>query len=252
MPHCAGARLKKAGETTLMMAWSTKLGQAYLSREGIRQIKSQLTNDIFKQELLHVYEQKSESRDELVCEARDALLELTRQMQTGICNHPEVEGLMQQLLQALDSVTGKKSYGYLPKPIKKIVDEIVDQMERLPVVSDCYDRWLELRGQVDSYYGGDERKRLPLSQQKEFRAIKNAVIKEAERIRLGETTFEDAGMVEDGFIAPEKAEITQQLIIAAHQNVIYEACLRGEGQDTQALKDKFDHMFDYLLAAAAR
>ncbi len=177
-----------------MMAWSTKPGQAYLSREGIRQIKSQLTNDIFKQELLHVYEQKSESRDELVREARDALLELTRQMQTGICNHPEVEGLMQQLSQALDSVTGKKSYSYLPKPIKKIVDEIVDQMERLPVVSDCYDRWLELQGQVDSYYGGDERKRLPLSQQKEFRAIKNAVIQEAERIRLGEITFEDAGM----------------------------------------------------------
>lgn len=57
-------------------------------------------------------------------------------------------------------------------------------------------------------------------------------------------------MVEDGFIAPEKAEITQQLIIAAHQNVIYEACLRGEGQDTQVLKDKFDQMFEYLLASA--
>jgi len=177
-----------------MMAWSAKSGQAYLSREGIRQIKSQLTNDIFKQELLHVYEQKSESRDELVREARDALLELTRQLQTGICNHPEVEGLMQQLSQALDSVTGKKSYGYLPKPIKKIVDEIVDQMERLPVVSDCYDRWLGLQGQVGSYYGGDERKRQKLSQQKEFRAIKNAVIQEAEHIRLGEITFEDAGM----------------------------------------------------------
>lgn len=177
-----------------MMAWSAKPGQAYLSREGIRQIKSMLTNDIFKQELLHVYEQKSESRDELVREARDALLELTRQMQTGICNQPEVEALMQQLAQALASVTGKKSYGYLQKPIKKIVDEIVDQMERLPVVSDCYDRWLELQGQVDSYYGGDELNRLPLSQQKEFRAIKNAVIQEAERIRLGEFTFEDAGM----------------------------------------------------------
>lgn len=177
-----------------MMAWSAKPGQAYLSREGIRQIKSQLTNDIFKQELLHVYEQKSESRDELVREARDALQELTRQMQTGICNHPEAEGLMQQLSQALASVTGKKSYGYLPNPIKKIVDEIVDQMERLPVVSDCYDRWLELQGQADGYYGGDERKRLPLSQQKEFRTIKNAVIREAEHIRLGEITFEDASM----------------------------------------------------------
>jgi TPR repeat protein len=47
---------------------------------------------------------------------------------------------------------------------------------------------------VGSYYGGDERKRQKLSQQKEFRAIKNAVIQEAEHIRLGEITFEDAGM----------------------------------------------------------
>ncbi|MEG1579177.1 MAG: MobP3 family relaxase, partial [Oscillospiraceae bacterium] len=174
-----------------MMAWSAKPGQAYLSRDGIRQIKSQLTNDIFRQELLHIYEQKSESRDELVQEAREALLELTHQMQNGICNHPEVEVLMMQLTQALETVTGKKSYGYLSKPVKRIVDEIVDQMERLPVVSDGYNRWLELQGQVDGYYGGDERKRLPLSQQKEFRAIKNAVIQEAERIRLGEISFED-------------------------------------------------------------
>ena len=34
-----------------MMAWSAKPGQAYLSRDGIRQIKSELTNDIFKQEI---------------------------------------------------------------------------------------------------------------------------------------------------------------------------------------------------------
>ena len=48
-----------------MMAWSVKPGQAHLDRDGIRQMKSQLTNDIFQQELLHVYEQKSVSRDEL-------------------------------------------------------------------------------------------------------------------------------------------------------------------------------------------
>lgn len=180
-----------------MMAWSEKPGQAYLSREGIRQIKSMLTNDIFKQELLHVYEQKSDSRNELVQEARQTLLKLTRAMRQGVYNHPEVEALMIQLSQALSSVTGKKSYGYLPKPVKKVVDEIVDQTERLPMVSNCYDRWLELQGQVDSYYGGNQRKRLPLSQQKEFRAIKNAVIQEAERIRLRELSFEDVGMDAD-------------------------------------------------------
>ena len=63
-----------------VMAWSVKPGQAYLSREGIAQIRSKLTNDIFKYELLHTYEQKSASRDELVREARRAVQELTREM----------------------------------------------------------------------------------------------------------------------------------------------------------------------------
>ena len=51
-----------------MMAWSTVPGEAYLTREGIRKIKSNLTNQIFRQEMLHTYEQKSQSRDELVRE----------------------------------------------------------------------------------------------------------------------------------------------------------------------------------------
>ena len=63
-----------------MMAWSVKPGQAHLDRDGIRQMKSQLTNDIFQQELLHVYEQKAVSRDELVRETRKVMLELSRQM----------------------------------------------------------------------------------------------------------------------------------------------------------------------------
>lgn len=57
-------------------------------------------------------------------------------------------------------------------------------------------------------------------------------------------------MVEEGFIAPEKAEITQQLIIAAHQSVIYEACLDGEDRDHRELKERFDRMLEYLLSAA--
>lgn len=174
-----------------MMAWSAKPGQAYLDREGIRQIKSVLMNNIFKQEMLHIYEQKSASRDELVRQARREMVELVGTMRSGLCDHPEVETLMFQLAQGLETVRGKKSYGYLPKPLKSIADQIVDQMERIPAVAQCYEKWLTLQGQVDSYYGGDERKWLKLSEQKEFRAIKNAVIQEAERIRIGEITFED-------------------------------------------------------------
>ena len=182
-----------------MMAWSAKPNQAYLSKDGIRQIKSTLTNQIFRQELLHVYEQKSKSRGELVAEARKAMLELAKAMQEMTCIHPEAEQMIWNLSRQLGQVGGKKTYGYLPKPMKKLVDEIVDQMARLPTVDACYQTWWELQCQVEDYYSeGKKRLHSPLSQQKEFRQIKNAVIREAEHIRMNKFSFEDEEMQDDG------------------------------------------------------
>ena len=179
-----------------MMAWSVKPGQAYLSKDGIKKIKSALTNNIFKQEMLHTYEQKSSSRDELVRRAREEMKALAQEMQTSLGNHPEVESLMMTLGAQLDSVTGKKKYGYLPKAVKKTVDEIVDRMEQLPMIDECYQKWWELQCQIENFYSERERRRPPLSEQKEFRSIKNAVIREAENIRMGKVTFEDEEMEE--------------------------------------------------------
>ena len=182
-----------------MMAWSVNPNQAYLSKDGIQQIKSTLTNQIFRQELLHVYEQKSKSRDELVSEARKAMLELAKTMREMTCIHPEAEQMIWDLSRQLGQVGGRKTYGYLPKPMKKQVDEIVDQMARLPTVDTCYQTWWELQCQVEDYYSKDKKRiRPPLSQQKEFRQIKNAVIKEAEHIRMNRISFEDEEMQDDG------------------------------------------------------
>ena len=177
-----------------MMAWSTEPSEAYLAREGIRNIKSTLTNQIFHQEMLHTYEQKSQSRDELVRESRRAIRRLIREMAQSICSHPEIEQKMEQLAGQLETVKGKKSYGYLPKSVKKTVDEVVDKLEELPVVRECYDQWCTLQSEVENYYHDNPREKKKLSQEKEFRQIKNAVIQEAERIRLGEITFEDADL----------------------------------------------------------
>ena len=181
-----------------MMAWSVKPGQAHLDRNGIRSIRSQLTNDIFQQELLHVYEQKSVSRDELVKETRKVMLELSCQMRDTICEHTQAEQMIWKLSQQLGDVKGKRTYGYLPRPMKRQVDEIVDQLEQIPIVNECYQKWWELQCQVNEFYSGKKQQRPPLSKQKEFRAIRNAVIREAENIRLGKITFEDEKMEERG------------------------------------------------------
>ena len=121
-----------------MMAWSAVPGEAYLTREGIRKIKSTLTNQIFRQEMLHTYEQKSQSQDEVVREARQTIRKLPQKMA--------------QLAEQLETVKGKKSYGYLSKPVKKTVDEVVDKLEELQVVRACYDQWCRLQGEVESCY----------------------------------------------------------------------------------------------------
>ena len=83
----------------------------------------------------------------------------------------------------LRTVSGKKQYGYLKKPLKDKVDEIVDELEKLPEVAAYYSVWNGLRDTLEGYYKNRPRQHNPLSQQKEFRAIKNAIIQEAERLR---------------------------------------------------------------------
>ena len=97
------------------------------------------------------------------------------------------ESIQQKLLELaleLRTVSGKKQYGYLKKSLKDKVDEIVDGLEKLPEVAEYYAVWNDLRDTLEGYYKAKPRQHNPLSQQKEFRAIKNAIIQEAERLRL--------------------------------------------------------------------
>lgn len=194
-----------------MMAWSAKPGRAYLSKEGIRQIKSKLTNDIFRSEMLHLYEQKSDSRNELVREARRTMLELVQTMRDSMCDHPDAE--------------------------------------RLPGVSGCYDQWLMLQGKVDSYYHDKPREHVPLSKQKEFTQIKNAVIREAERLRLGEFTFEEKNLNQQD--EPEKYR-NASYDYGALRDVIRDESLtmeeRGEAvSEMERLAESGDIYAQYLM-----
>jgi TPR repeat protein len=180
-----------------MMAWSVKPGQAYLNQEGIRKIKSELTRDIFQGELLLLYEQKSSSRDELVRQSRKALLELTKRMRSELCDSPVVENKLLELSRSLETVKGKKVYGYLKKSVKAQVDAVMDELAKLPEVEECYELWWRIQCQVEDFYSERERMRPPLSQVKEFRPIKNAVVREAERIRQGAVSFEDDSIQQD-------------------------------------------------------
>lgn len=93
------------------------------------------------------------------------------------------------------------------------MDEIVDDLAGFPAVRECYRKWLELQHQVESYYKDEPMKEISLSQQKEFRSIKNAIIREAERIRMGRLSFEDdeAGLEEESEQSLPEAKLLNKL-----------------------------------------
>ena len=44
----------------------------------------------------------------------------------------------------LRTVNGKKQYGYLKKPLKDMLDFIVDELEKMPEVATYYSIWNDL------------------------------------------------------------------------------------------------------------
>ena len=165
-----------------MVCYSADGKSGFLTMEGISQIRSLLAGEIFRQELTAVYQEQTRRRNELGAAARDTLEELISQIQTGALEDERLGRMLEQLSEKLSHTTGKKQYGYLKPPLKKLVDELVDELARMPQVEKAYALWYELREEVLRTHRDTLPERIPLSRQKEFKQIRNIVIREAVRL----------------------------------------------------------------------
>lgn len=166
-----------------MMVWSADPKKGFLTRDGIHAMRSVLTNTIFQDEMHELYEKKDLAYRELVTKARTAMAEYIGRMESADTADPVLAHKLVELCHALGSVTGKKQYGYLPKDVKELVDGVVDELAKQPDVEKCYEVWNGLRDELEGYYKARPREHRPLSEQKEFRTIKNVIVREAERLR---------------------------------------------------------------------
>ena len=165
-----------------MMVWSADPKMGFLAKKGIFAIRSKLTGTIFREELKDVYIRKESIYKRSIQTAQEKLLELTTQMEQRACPDTGIEQMMLELSQQLSQLSGKHQYGYLPKPVKATVDAIVDRLAQLPEVAACYAQWNQVKDELVRFHNQNPRQHLPLSQQKEFRVLLNAVIREAENM----------------------------------------------------------------------
>ena len=202
-----------------MVLFSTDPKEGYLSRQGIRSIKSALVNTIYRNDRLHIYEKKDHQRSILQQEAEEQMASLIGQMSTGTLQNSKLELLVTDLAKRLQEVSGKKVYGYLPPRVKRIVDEIVDELSKDERVAAAYALWQDLREQLCMDYNQTPPQRVPLSQQKEFKTVRNTVIRETLRLSEMNFTFEDDTMPDD----PEPEEQSAPSIQSSARTIYQQA-----------------------------
>ena len=166
-----------------MMLWSDDPKYGFLRKDKLLHLQSILTNMIYADELKAVYVQKDIAYKDVTGAARETMRRIVDQLETVENPSELIQEKLLELALELHTVNGKKQYGYFKKPLKDMVDSIVDELENLPEVAAYYSVWNGLRDTLESYYKSKPRQHNSLSQQKEFRAIKNAIIQEAERLR---------------------------------------------------------------------
>lgn len=193
-----------------LMVYSENPKQGYLSQKGVEQLRSSLAKEIFAQDLLSVYEKQTAHRDTLRQHGRELIAEIVSKINAGVYDNPVLENKLSFLADALSKASGKKVYGYLKADVKDMVDSIVDELAADSRIAELYDLWYRQREEVIRTYTDELPQRVPLSQNKEFKSVRNAVIQEALNISLRTDIAED---IDDSVMAdtdPSAEEADQE------------------------------------------
>lgn len=155
----------------------SKSGQGYLTNNGIESMRSVFGNDIFRNEQYKLFSMQTEIRDELKNEAKNIIDDLVTKISSGVYVSDKMVELFKKLSEQLSDYSGRLMYGYLPKSIKETINNIVLEFAKDKNLSELYSKWNEINREKLSLYYDNKNSDIPLEDNKEFRSIKNYILK---------------------------------------------------------------------------
>lgn len=165
--------------------------EPYMTEQALQTFKSDFAREIFKNDLYHTYQDMTAHRDELRRTGRDKIAEIVQQINNSTYENETVVLMLKELSASLENYKGKMVYGYMPKTAKNLINGIIDELAKDERIAELYNLWYEQKENVIRTYQDTMPQRIPLSANKEFTTIKNAVIQEALNIMHNRLTFED-------------------------------------------------------------
>ncbi|MBQ7000778.1 MAG: hypothetical protein IJN67_07005 [Oscillospiraceae bacterium] len=151
--------------------------EGYLSKQSIDILRSCFGNDIFQQEQYHLFQLQTGLREDIKEKSEQKIRDLISRADAESAPTEQLQFLFVKLRKQLDQHKGKKVYGYLPKQIKATVNEIVAQLSTEPTIEELYKEWNKVNREKLSLYYENKDPTVPLVDNKEFRSIKNMIIR---------------------------------------------------------------------------
>ena len=165
-----------------LLVYAKDAKQGWLSKNGIDELRSAFGNDIFRNEQHKLFTMETELRDRLKEDARERLQKLLEELEQSYAPDADLLHLFQTLIDQLGTYKGRKQYGYFPPEMKETVNSIVRALAKDERIAELYNEWTAINREKLSLYHEKELPQVPLEDNKEFRSIKNEIIKFAAQL----------------------------------------------------------------------
>lgn len=160
-----------------IVVYSTDLKEGFLTERGIEKIRSGFANDIYADELYHIYAQQTDVRDQLKKVSADRMHTLAEQIKAGQPPDAELLQLVLLLSQQLSKAKGKKQYGFLKPEVKRIVDAIFARLVADDTIRQMYALWCDMEQTKHDVYSSARVQFSDLTDNPQFKSVKNMIVK---------------------------------------------------------------------------
>ena len=175
-----------------LVVYSKDGKQGWITKKTIEDMRRLFGNDIFRNEQYKLFQMETGQRDLVKRKVKDLI-------DDAFSMYPvswEMQYLFETLRQQLKNHSGKKVYGYLPKEIKETVNKIVAEFAKDEDVAELYAEWNKINREKLSLYYEKIEPDISLELNKEFRSLKNDIIRAAVQM--------DSYLVNTGYSTEQK------------------------------------------------
>lgn len=169
-----------------LVVYSKNESEGFIGKSGIEKLRRSFAHDIFRQDFANIYAEESKARDMLKNQSYIKMQKIIEQIKSRTVTNRSIEKDLFLLSDRLSKTKGKKVYGYLKKDVKNIVDNIVEKLAEDELVAELYNEWYKSTNEILKVYAENIPEKVPLSERKEFKSIKNMIINEALKLDISQ------------------------------------------------------------------